>query len=71
LADKVRETHDIPTRLMTDPDTFEKRWKSHVQDLERLRLGIDAEHDDFDRVKELKDELDEIVERTADSFRND
>lgn len=52
---------------MTDPDTFERRWKNHVYELNRLQLASSGE--DFERIGEIQDELDGIIETIAEEQR--
>lgn len=54
---------------MTDPDTFEKRWKNHANELGRLRAS--ASGDRFERIGEIQEELEEIIEGVADEFREE
>lgn len=57
-----------------DPDKFESRWNSHIEQLKGLKQSMSLEqfedgmNDDLD---EHIEELEEIVEATADNFREE
>lgn len=53
-----------------DPEEFERRWKSHINELEKLKPSTE-DFDDFARIDEIKEELDEIVERVARNINDE
>lgn len=53
--------------MTVQPDEFEAKWKSYVNELERLRLATSG--DAFDRIAEIEDELEGIIESIADEHR--
>jgi len=56
-----------PLIMEVDPEKFEQRWKSHVNELERLRLSASGE--DFERIGEIEDELNEIITSIAEEHK--
>lgn len=48
-------------------DRFERVWKEHVDELDKLKLST-TELDDFEQLDDIKSELYEIIETIAGEF---
>jgi len=55
----------------SDAEKFEKRWNSHIDELEKLGMTMSVEQfeeGDYEEVKEHIEELKELVSKTAEEL---
>jgi hypothetical protein len=48
-----------------DPEKFKKRWNSHIDQLNRLKLSVPA--DEWERLTDAQKELKKLVEEAAEN----
>ena len=53
-------------QVTQDPEVFRDRWNSHIDELASLGMSIDAES--ISTLRELQDELRELVDEGASNF---
>lgn len=50
-----------------NPDRYERVWKEHIEELDKIKLSL-SDIDDIERIDEIQDELNQLVETVAGEF---